>query len=172
MKNLLNIEDQVKVVLQGEGKENVIGNGEIVTVTNIDKFPDGTIYYIGSFHVNCPEGGEGYDTTIQFKEGEYSKLDSKAGPGLSSELTVDNLEKCFYEASHKGAKYVGVKIQMQGFPKPEIIINENENFDSKVAYYKKAYNDNLILKSFEGVKIVGFTYGDSFEAIEHDLMEA
>lgn len=87
-------------------------------------------------------------------------------------MGIENLEKCFFEASLKGAKYVGVKIQMQGFPKPEIIINENENFDSKFAYYKKAYNDNLTLKSFEGVKIVGFTYGDSFEAIEHDLMEA
>lgn len=75
MKNLLNIDDKVKVVLQGEGKENVIGNSEVVTVTNIDKFPDGTIYYIGSFHVNCSEGGEGYDTTIQFKEGEYQKAD-------------------------------------------------------------------------------------------------
>lgn len=87
-------------------------------------------------------------------------------------MRIGNLEKCFFEASHKGAKYVGVKIQMQGFPKPEIIINENENFDSKFAYYKKAYTDDLTLKSFEGVKIVGFTYGDSFENIEHDLMKS
>lgn len=170
MKNLLNIDDQVKVVLQGEGKENIIGNGEIVTVTNIDKFQDGTIYYIGSFHVNCSEGGESYDTTIQFKEGEYSKLDSVEGPGPSSELTVDNLEKCFYEASHKGAKYVGVKVQMQGFSRPEIIINEHENFDSKFTYYKTAYNKDLTLKTFDGIKIVGFTYGNSFDDIEHDLI--
>ncbi|CUU45551.1 hypothetical protein [Clostridium beijerinckii] len=87
-------------------------------------------------------------------------------------MKIGNLEKCFFEASHSGAKYVGVKIQMQGFPKPEIIINEHENFDSKFAYYKKAYNDDLTLKTFNGVKIVGFTYGDSFEDIEHDLMES
>ena len=96
MKNLLNIDDKVKVVLQGEGKETVIGNGEIVTVTNIDKFPGGTIYYIGSFHVNCPEGGEGYDTTIQFKEGEYSKLDSNVSgelkEGYSMKLSIDATE--------------------------------------------------------------------------------
>jgi hypothetical protein len=42
-------------------------------------------------------------------------------------LAIENLEKCFNAASHKDAKYVGVKIQMQGFPKPEIIINENKN---------------------------------------------
>jgi len=85
-------------------------------------------------------------------------------------MKIGNLEKCFFEASHIGAKYVGIKVEMQGFPKPEIIINENENFDSKFAYYKKSYNDNLILKSFDGVKITGFTYGDSFEEIEKDLI--
>lgn len=85
-------------------------------------------------------------------------------------LTINELEKCFYIASKRGIKYVGVKIQMQGFPKPEIIINENENFDSKFAYYKKAYNEGLTLKTFNGIKIVGFTYGNSFEEIEKDLL--
>ena len=33
----------------------------------------GEVYYIGEFHVKCPDGGEGYDTTIQFKEGQYIK---------------------------------------------------------------------------------------------------
>lgn len=87
------------------------------------------------------------------------------------ELTINNLEKCFYEASQKNKKYVGVKIQMQGFPKPEIIINENANFDSKFVYYKKAYNKDLTLKTFNGIKIIGFTYGDSFESIEKDLIK-
>ncbi|EGW36422.1 hypothetical protein [Desulfosporosinus sp. OT] len=86
------------------------------------------------------------------------------------ELTIENLEKCFRAASTKGKKYVGVLVQMEGFPKPEVIINENENFDSKFAYYKKAYDENLVLRSFNGIKITGFTYGDSFEAIEHDLV--
>lgn len=86
------------------------------------------------------------------------------------ELTIDNLEKCFHEASQKDKKYVGVLIQMQGFPKPEIIINENENFDAKFAYYQKAYNEDLTLKTFNGIKIIGFTYGDSFESLEKDLV--
>lgn len=87
-------------------------------------------------------------------------------------MKMGNLEKCFYEASQKDAKYVGVKIQMRGFQKPEIIINENENFDSKFDYYKKAYNDDLTLKTFNGIKIIGFTYGDSFEEIEYDLIKS
>ena len=86
-------------------------------------------------------------------------------------MKIENLEKCFYEASKQDKKYVGVKIQMQGFSKPEIIINENENFDSKFDYYKKAYNEDLTLKTFNGIKIVGFTYGDSFKDIEKDLID-
>ena len=85
-------------------------------------------------------------------------------------MKFENLEKCFREASKQCKKYVGVKIKMQGFPKPEIIINENDNFDSKLDYYKKAYNEDLTLKTFNGIKIIGFTYGDSFKDIEEDLI--
>ena len=85
-------------------------------------------------------------------------------------MNIENLEKCFYEASQQGKKYVGIKVKMQGFPKAEIIINENENFDSKFAYYKKAYNEDLTLKTFSGIKIVGFTHGDTFYGIEQDLL--
>jgi hypothetical protein len=85
-------------------------------------------------------------------------------------MNINNLEKCFQEANKKLAKYIGVKIQMKGFPKAEIIINEFANFDSKLDYYKKAYNEDLVLKAFNGIKIIGFTYGDSFEDIEMDLI--
>ena len=87
-------------------------------------------------------------------------------------MNIKNLEKCFYEASQQDKKYVGVKVQMQGFPKPEIIINENENFDSKFDYYKKSCNEDLTLKAFSGIKIIGFTYGNSFQEIENDLTES
>lgn len=85
-------------------------------------------------------------------------------------MNINNLERCFYEASKQEKKYVGVKIKMEGFQKAEIIINENANFDKKFAYYKNAYNPDLTLKTFNGIKIVGFTYGDSFAEIEKDLI--
>jgi hypothetical protein len=85
-------------------------------------------------------------------------------------MKMQNLEKCFYEASVKAKKFVGIKVKMESFPKAEIIINQNENFDKKFTYYKNAYNDDLTLKTFSGIRIVGFTYGDTFEEIEHDLM--
>lgn len=87
-------------------------------------------------------------------------------------MSIKDLETCFYEASIQGYKYVGVKIEMEGFQKAEIIINENANFEKKFEYYKKAYNDDLTLKTFNGINIIGFTYGDSFEEMEKDLLGA
>lgn len=86
-------------------------------------------------------------------------------------MNINNLEKCFYEASHQDKKYVGVKVQMYGFEKDEIIINPNENFDKKFDYYKNAYNEDLTHKNApDKIKMVGFTYGDTFEEIEKDLI--
>lgn len=39
-------------------------------------------------------------------------------------LSMKNLENCFKEAKERGISFVGVKIEMQGFEKPEVIINE------------------------------------------------
>lgn len=87
------------------------------------------------------------------------------------ELTINNLEKCFYEASQKDKKYVGVKIEMYGFNRSEIIINPNVNFDKKFDYYRHAYNEDLTLRNApDKIKIVGFTYGNTFEEIEKDLL--
>ena len=69
---------------------------------------------------------------------------------------MDKLENCFKFAIKGGFKYVGVKIQMEGFKKCEIIINPIENASDKLKYYKKSYNDDLTLKAFEGIKIVEY----------------
>lgn len=84
-------------------------------------------------------------------------------------MSIKNLARCFYEASKQEKKYVAVKIEMEGFKKDEII-NENANFDKKFQYYKKAHNDDLRLKTFNGIKIIGFIYGDTFEEMEKDLL--
>jgi len=85
-------------------------------------------------------------------------------------LNMNHLEEYFRIAMNKNMKYIGVKIEMYGFPKAEIIINENANFQSKLEYYKKSYNDDLTLKTFNGIKIVGITYGNTFEEIEEGLL--
>lgn len=86
-------------------------------------------------------------------------------------LTLNDLEDCFKFAKELNEKFVGIKIQMQGFEKPELIINQKENFDTKLEYYKKAYNEDLTLKAFNGIKIIGFTYGNEFQDIEKDLIK-
>lgn len=86
-------------------------------------------------------------------------------------LTMKYLVNNFEYAKDSGVKYVGVAIAMQGFEKPEIIINAKENFDTKLDYYQKAYNNDLTLKTFNGIRIVGFTYRDTFEEIEEDFIE-
>jgi len=85
-------------------------------------------------------------------------------------MTTANLERCFYEAEREGEAFVGVLIKMEGFPEPEVIINKRANFETKLAYYKKAYDGNLVLRSFSGIKIIGFTHGDTFSDIELDLL--
>jgi len=85
-------------------------------------------------------------------------------------LTMENLEKCFESAKEQRYPYVGIKIKMKGFEEPEVIINPNANFDKKLDYYKNAYNDDLTLKSFNGIKIIGFSYGDTYDEIEMDLV--
>lgn len=86
------------------------------------------------------------------------------------DLTISNLENCFAAAKENGARFVGVKISMKDFPVSEVIINEYPNFDKKLEYYKGAYNTELTLKATDAIKIVGFTYGDSYEEIQKDLI--
>jgi hypothetical protein len=80
-------------------------------------------------------------------------------------VSIDGLERCFGVAKETNQKFIGVLIQMQGFEKPELIINESEKFDSKLAYYKKAYNEDLTLKTFSGIKIIGYAFGSSLDDV-------
>lgn len=84
-------------------------------------------------------------------------------------LKLNNLEKCFESAKESNAKYIGVAISVNG-DNPEIIINGRENFENKLNYYKNAYNEELALKNVPTIKIVGFTYANTFEDIEVDLI--
>jgi len=85
-------------------------------------------------------------------------------------LTKTELEDVFTRAIETQEQYIGVRIETQGCSKPEIIINPRENFSEKLAYYKRAYNDDLTLKSFNGIKITGFMYGYDFAEIQDMLV--
>ena len=51
--------------------------------------------------------------------------------------------------------FMAVKIRTEGNAGPEIIINGSENFSKKLAYYDKAYNDDMeLIKAKEAGKLI------------------
>ena len=53
--------------------------------------------------------------------------------------------KIIEEGVSRGKQFLIVKIETEGNPAPEIIINPSENINAKKTYYDKAYNDDLEL---------------------------
>lgn len=72
-------------------------------------------------------------------------------PKTKKEIFLEKFDKVGYNA-------ICVYIQMPDLPATEKIINPKENFAGKKAYYEKAYNDNLELKSFPDIKIVDYSF--------------
>lgn len=85
-------------------------------------------------------------------------------------ITMKNLKICFERAKKYNAKFVAVRIEMEGFPEAEIIVNPIINADSKIAYYKKTYDENLNHKHAKGIRIVGCSFGNDMAEIEEDLI--
>jgi hypothetical protein len=83
-------------------------------------------------------------------------------------MKIKHLETCFKVAKESGSKYFAITVVMEGIPSEEIIINPTSNFDAKLEYYKRAYDEDLNHRHANG-RITGFTYGDSFKEIESDL---
>ena len=49
------------------------------------------------------------------------------------------------EGRDRGKLFMIVKIETEGSPGPETIVNGRENFAAKLSYYDKAYNDDMEL---------------------------
>lgn len=49
------------------------------------------------------------------------------------------------EGLARNKKFLVVKIETEGNPGVEIIVNPSENFEQKLKYYDEAYNDNMEL---------------------------
>ncbi|MGL6202071.1 MAG: hypothetical protein ACRC3H_24395 [Lachnospiraceae bacterium] len=86
-------------------------------------------------------------------------------------MEKDKLMMLFEDAKKHKYKFLGVKIETKGHPGAEIIINPLANYDVKKDYYDKAYDDNLVLKTFDGIRIVDAMTGNSFENIEYWLTD-
>lgn len=84
-------------------------------------------------------------------------------------MSMENLEECFKTAIENNSKYIAVKIETRGLEGAEIIINPRCNFEAKLEYYKKAYTDDLVLKTYDGIRIIGFCDSDTFDFIDFML---
>ena len=87
-------------------------------------------------------------------------------------LNMEHLENCFKRAVETNAKYVGVAICVPNANEKEIIINPHNNFEAKLEYYKKTYDNELSHNAVgDTLKLVGFTFGNSFAEIEEQLLK-
>ena len=88
-------------------------------------------------------------------------------------MLKEQLKELFNTALREDYKYIAVQIEMEGFKKPEIIINRvKQNGEDKLKYYDKVYDENLIHKfSKEKIQIIECVYGDSMSEIGEKLGE-
>lgn len=70
--------------------------------------------------------------------------------------TMQDLVEAFNYAKKYNYGYIIIRIEMEGFPESEHIINGNGNFDKKLAYYQEVYDENLNHKFSKGIKIAEF----------------
>lgn len=76
-------------------------------------------------------------------------------------MKKEYLRALFNQAIKEKSAYVAVQIETRGMEKPEYIINPRENIAQKLVYYDSAYNDDLVLKTYDGICITGIAKGNS-----------
>lgn len=67
----------------------------------------------------------------------------------------EQLMDTFKEWIEYDVDYFAVSIETKGNSGLEIIVNPFSNLQNKMEYYQNAYDDNLVLKTYDGIKIVG-----------------
>jgi hypothetical protein len=75
-----------------------------------------------------------------------------------NEMTLEGLLRLgnSHYAKHD-ARFMIVEVEVEG-ASPEIIINPKENFEAKLNYYAKAYNEDLTLKTNPNIRIVRYDF--------------
>lgn len=62
-------------------------------------------------------------------------------------MTKADFRAIVADGENRGRSFLAVKIETEGNPAPEIIVNPAENLTAKVAYYERAYNADMELIS-------------------------
>jgi len=85
-------------------------------------------------------------------------------------LTLTDLKKAFETAQNKEYQFVGIAVTIPNTDEFEVIINHKANFDEKLDYYLKTYNEDLTHKHAAGIAIVDFAFANTFEEIQQQLL--
>lgn len=85
-------------------------------------------------------------------------------------MNKSELKAVFINATAVGAKYIGIKRERTALTEPEITIIQKGDFGERYDYYMKAYDDELMIKGKDGIRITGVAQGNTFEDIEYQLM--
>jgi hypothetical protein len=72
------------------------------------------------------------------------------------------------EKQTTGFIYVGV--HTEGHPKPELIVNPVANIEKKLEYYTRAYDENLVLKTFPGISIKQYGWASELGNIDEEVL--
>ncbi len=85
-------------------------------------------------------------------------------------LTIEYLSNSVELAKELDYLFVGVLIEMDGVNKPQLVVNQVEDFDSILAYFARIYKENLNQKFTTGKRISAFTFGNSLSEVEKYLL--
>lgn len=73
-------------------------------------------------------------------------------------MTKQKFKEIVNEGIDRNRNFMVVRIETEGNPGPEIIVNPVENFDQKIKYYDKAYNEDMeLIKAKKVGKLIKIT---------------
>lgn len=101
MSNLLNIDDKVKINIPGS-----VADGKEVIVESMQKM-SGEIFYMGKYNQECYLGSGGFETAIQFKEGQYEVISSSnknRGLVVTVNINADDFKKALDQLINKNTQ--------------------------------------------------------------------
>ncbi|UPI11966.1 hypothetical protein [Bacillus phage SBSphiJ6] len=82
------------------------------------------------------------------------------------------MEAQFKEAFETGMNAFGVAVQLPDSAKYELIINNIYEVDNKLKYYRETYDESLLHRNVDGLRIKHTAVGTTVAAVANKLAEA
>lgn len=156
--------DIVKININKLNSEGLTRKDLQFILENPDKYHE--VIFVGDVDESYPYYIElnGKGSEVGFNKDELILVER------GSKISLSGLEEIFIKAKELDKNYIGVAFKLPESNSFEVIINSKENFDYKLNYYKDTYSHDLSHKHVDGLQIVGFAYGDTFQEIQNKLL--